>query len=244
MLCTMKKAFTLIELLVVVSIIALLVSILLPALGRAKGHARAVVCLSNVRQIGVAMQMYTLENKGHLPPLHPQYDDSGLQRHFSPSTPSWPNGRDHFWQFLIKDYVGNPEAKGEIYFCPDDKIGPKTWHQVSYGVSYGQLFRYGNLYSDPSYPGTDRIDRISTPSSIFMMMDAGFLYVYTPTRWPLLQDVNGNGILDSNATGVPFNHAAFRHMNKLSMLYVDCHGDSVDEVEWAREDMQHWDILR
>lgn len=62
-----KVAFTLIELLVVVAIIALLISILLPSMSRAKEQARMVVCLSNMKQIGMAFMLYAEDFNGHLP---------------------------------------------------------------------------------------------------------------------------------------------------------------------------------
>ena len=65
-----RRGFTLIELLVVMVIIALLVGLLLPALGRAREEARKTQCRSNLRQIGLAMNIYVNDNKGWIPPSY------------------------------------------------------------------------------------------------------------------------------------------------------------------------------
>ncbi len=68
------RGFTLVELLVVVGIIALLISLLLPALSSAKQQASRIKCLSNMRQVGIYMQMYSNDNNGLLIPLGPLED--------------------------------------------------------------------------------------------------------------------------------------------------------------------------
>src|SRR5215468_9450891 len=62
-----RSAFTLVELLVVIGIIAVLISILLPTLGRVRRQANTLKCASNMRQLSLAMLMYIQDNKGRFP---------------------------------------------------------------------------------------------------------------------------------------------------------------------------------
>jgi prepilin-type N-terminal cleavage/methylation domain-containing protein len=67
------RAFTLIELLVVIAIIGILTALILPALGRAKEAARSAACISNLHQIGVAIQLYVQEHQNRLPFMNDEY---------------------------------------------------------------------------------------------------------------------------------------------------------------------------
>jgi prepilin-type N-terminal cleavage/methylation domain-containing protein len=108
------KGFTLIELLVVVAIIALLISILLPSLGKAKKQAQAVACGSNIKQIALALRYYQDEYDGYLPSSHdPEYNVTGSLW----SEAAWNVRKRFLWFYkLVPKYAGDPD----VLTCPGD----------------------------------------------------------------------------------------------------------------------------
>ena len=111
-----NAGFTLVELLVVIGIIALLISILLPALNRAREHAQTVQCLSNMRQIGGGMAMYIDANKGQIIPL--DYRDFSV-----PASANGYSDTDSWATILVTEgYVPYPagadESTNTVFRCP------------------------------------------------------------------------------------------------------------------------------
>src|SRR5205814_7669122 len=92
------RGFTLVELLVVIGIIALLISILLPALSRARAQAGAIKCASQLRQVGLSFQMYAMDNKGYWPPsrLAATYNIDGVN--YTSTNPA-------YWQNFVAKYA-------------------------------------------------------------------------------------------------------------------------------------------
>ena len=113
------KGFTLIELLVVIAIIAILAALLLPALSRAKQKAYQTTCLSNLKEIGVAMAMYLDDQEDHFPDRRDL--KTSLPGGFRPWTTWPPSDPRAGWAALILQSYG---ADYSIWTCPGIKNSP------------------------------------------------------------------------------------------------------------------------
>lgn len=132
--------FTLIELLVVIAIIGTLAGLLLPALSAAKRKARSVQCLSNLRQLGMAVRLYADENEGSLP----------VARAFRDSPTNAP-GEMPAIQEVLATHVS---AASHVFQCPEDRKGVFTRGGSSYewndALNGRRLHRIGQAPGDRS----------------------------------------------------------------------------------------------
>jgi prepilin-type N-terminal cleavage/methylation domain-containing protein len=139
------KAFTLIELLTVIAVIAILAALLLPALGLAKERGQRVVCLSNLRQIGIAVHGYASDNDGKIPygPKAPPYTNPG---DFYPSTGaatsliSLQSGAPVGLGLMLQSYIAR---QPKVLFCPSNDQSQDAAAQLAkVGLSQAQCGYY------------------------------------------------------------------------------------------------------
>lgn len=173
-----KHAFTLIELLVVIAIIGLLAAILFPVFGRARENAKRASCMSNMKQIGTGVMMYTQDWDERYPPN--SYNDAQSGNWTIQTDPSMPGYQylsgntapgDHriTWMDIIYPQVRSLD----VFRCPSvkDLVHASYGYQAAYGGEIGNCQNYLISTSCPPARVTMRIPQINRPSEVIMITE-------------------------------------------------------------------------
>ncbi|MBL4700177.1 MAG: DUF1559 domain-containing protein [Phycisphaeraceae bacterium] len=180
-----------------ISIISLLISILLPALGSARKAAQAIACASNLRQLAIAFHTYATDHDSWIPPANM---NGGPKQ-------SWASRLDG-------NYL---TAKGPVYKCPSQDDPYLGWLSYRYPQTFGNLNT--NWEPTPAYFLLRNLDRFKKPmGKIVMLIDANSTGSPSP-QW--IYSPGLGGLLDSPTYAV----AALRHYGagSINVTWLDGH---------------------
>lgn len=223
-----RRAFTLIELLVVISVIILLISVLLPALNIAKQKARAVVCGSHMKQIGLATMMYTHDNKNYFP-----------KSSHSASVSGWLRWGPALMPYLDKgNYSGSQSAAwkklfNDFYRCPADRRQSSAW---SYGKNVWfelTATETGNIFGKRAGPVFWKYTQVPHPAATVLFGELGDKLTMSAADHIMAHFwlMGGEPEIDSK-----------RHVKVSNYIFADGHVDAVslEKVFDLNEKIDDW----
>jgi len=220
-----RTGFTLVELLVVIAIIAMLLAVLLPALGNARESSKAVKCTSNLRQIFLAIQAYADDNDGIVIPMN-QVD----WRWHDPETNGlWYTNVLNDQGYLPAEFddaeVGDVKwTQDSVWACPSLEPQEHDWG-AGYGLNEYNVHRYGRR--NPDYGGPLQFGDIRRPSEIFSVADSR---EKKEGRWvavlgihPPVKDDDPRPIIPWGQEGC--HEVAPRHSGYVNLVFFDGHAE-------------------
>jgi len=225
-----KTAFSLIELLVVISSISLLMAVMIPALGRAKKQGKAACCLSNLRQMAIAADIYTQSEDGYFPlafapiKMDPQTAktveacwDFTIEKIWTAAEPVTDLKPGILWQH---------ESVNKIHQCPAFKGRSNTSDDPYTGYNYNTSYIGYDERSNP--PTSAKAAQLRSPQNTALFGDGEVV----------LQNVRGaNKFMrapwanprDESFSGRYAGTQGFRHLEKTNVAFADLHAQSLSK---------------